>query len=129
MRKAIILLLICAVAAAASDVQKGMLRNGGDQTEEYRFAGYYNWFLGQEEYKGLSEFFQIMMTTFIGSDQFASQVYRDGEYLILERQGQAKGRSGRAKPQTSGPGNEEICMRMMRQTLNMPRTGRQSHSI
>lgn len=57
MRKAIILLLICAVAAAVSGCAKGNVTgDGGDQTEEYRFAGYYNWFLGQEEYKDALSF-------------------------------------------------------------------------
>ena len=66
MRKAIILLLICAVAAAVSGCAKGNVTgDGGDQTEEYRFAGYYNWnqklnFSVQGYYKGTNNLLVYM---------------------------------------------------------------------
>lgn len=112
MRKAIILLLICAVAAAASGCAKGNVTgNGGDQTEEYRFAGYYNWFLGQEEYKDALSFFIDNDDNLHISDQFASQVYRDGEYLILEATGQQRDALVEQNRKLLDQAIEEICMR------------------
>ena len=50
---------------------------------EYRFTGYYDWFLGKEEYEDFMTYFSNDQSLKIDS-QYGEKIYRDGEYLIIE---------------------------------------------
>lgn len=50
---------------------------------EYRFAGYYDWFLGKEEYEDFMTYVSNDQSLKIDS-QYGEKIYRDGEYLIIE---------------------------------------------
>lgn len=115
--KIIACLMICTLTAAVFGCGSSG-RSGGDtgsgdgaQTKEYRFAGYYNWFLGQEEYRSAIEFYEEGDDTIQISDQFASKAYRDGDYLILEATGQQRDALIEQNHTILDQAIEQICQR------------------
>lgn len=56
---------------------------------EYRFAGYYDWFLGKEEYEDFMSYVSDDQSLKIDS-QYGEKIYRDGEYLVIEATDQQK---------------------------------------
>ncbi len=82
-KKLLCILLAAAFVAGAAGCSAQNAPAPAADTTEYRFKGYYDWFLGKEEYQDFMQYVSSEENTVKINPQYAQQAYRDGDYLVI----------------------------------------------